>query len=733
MAEKIDLHEQLALWAKNGLLGEIDSAKWAVGSTGNPTDILYASQFNKVIYTLCEQINVCITKINNILQVCATPYNDKYSYDIGALCTYENAIYRCKKKHTPKTPKAPTESEFWEKYFDATYITEQLALKADIDSQALSGKPTTPTPALSTKKEVISVENLPQIANAEFVAKYVAEITRGISEIDLSAQSKDKAYPVVLSKEGEYTNTRIYREKDDSGASMLLTIKGVASNNGKTTPEIKVQNVAYSGYDTEDRRFVKKVLWEEDSPLIIAYIRGGYKYMLMQRDADAKAEVVIGTKAFNGKVISEEAWVDSEALESIVWESSTHNAKVIDNTTLSLVNWDFEFTKNYMLGEAVLPPYKLMEYWLPNGEGINVNWDNTNRSQIQYFKDAKGMSEEQKWEWIGGYPCVVEVQDGEVVEIEKLNPKDLRFTIEGNPSTIEVLGKDVMMRFRRLGYRLVDNGDYIRVLITDEPNHPMFHYYPFQYNGEDRDRVYVGVYLTFAIASKAYSVSGKGAYLSTLENHRTWAYNRGITDKYCYFQQTWMINRFLAMLGYLCCDDLVCWRKIGKGVKIKSNIPSGQTNQFGSLNELASESQKTDGKNMIKYLGIEALYGGYTWQWTDGILNDSGVLIFYNNDIRGLSNNRVNGYQISGSYYQYGSGYISKISTDPKCPFYPYQFTGSKENLGFGYLGDNSSAGTNKEHSYVVGGGYAIYCGFLTMGDAAALDLVGYSSRLCLI
>ena len=731
MAEKIDLHEQLALWAKDGLLGEIESTKWAVGSTGNPTDILYASQFNRVINTLCQEINVCITKINNILQVCATPYNDKYSYDIGALCVYENSIYRCKKKHNSSNPQTPATAEFWEKYFDATYITEQLALKANIDSQALTGKPTTPTPALSTKKEVISVENMPQIANAEFVARYVAEVTRGVSELDLSAQSKDKAYPVVLSKDGEYTNTRIYREKDDSGASMLLTIKGIASNNGTTTPEIKVQNVAYDGYDTEDRRFVKKVLWEEDSPLIIAYIRGGYKYMIMQRDADSKATLVTGIQSFGGKEVRVEDWVESEALESIVWESSYHKAKVIDNNTLSLVNWDFEFTKNYIAGEAVLPPYKLMEYRLPNGEGNKQDWSNENRRQIQYLKDAVGMSEEQKWEWIGAYPCVTEIIDGQIVEIEKLNPKDLRFTIEGNSSTIETLGKDVMMRFRRLGYRLVEDGDYIRVLITDEPNHPKFYYFPFQRDGLDKDRVYVGVYLTYAYQSKSYSISGKSASGGNFATHRTWAWNRGITNDYIYFQQTWIINRFLAMLGYLCCDDLVCWKKIGKGVRINSNIASGQTNQFGSLNELASESQKTDGKNMIKYLGIEALYGSYEYQWVDGLLNDSGILIYYNNNITQMSNDKKTGFKVLGGYYNNGYGSISRITADNECPFFPYKYTSSNEGLGFGYYGAVGRQ-QNGEYCTVVGGHYSVNSGFLVYDDSP--DSLDYHlSRLCLI
>lgn len=144
------------------------------------------------------------------------------------------------------------------------------------------------------------------------------------------------------------------------------------------------------------------------------------------------------------------------------------------------------FADNNAQGSVMYTTYKVMT--------VTVNTMDPSFPS-EYLDDAIGMSygDDDAWiEFFGCRPCVV--LNGNVLGY--LNPDDFTKTVDGGNSSD--LGGQYMIEFPRRGIRLLENisGNYtFQLSITDDPNRSGFDYGIFNYNGEQKDAIYISAYL----------------------------------------------------------------------------------------------------------------------------------------------------------------------------------------------------------------------------------------------
>lgn len=318
------------VWASGGAIEEPSDDKKRTGWTGSTSDYAYSVWVNYFWNYATTRMNTIAEKVNTLLQQGIATYNSIYSYPVGATCEYNGNLFIAKTATANVTPPSDDSSnDSWDLIIRNNYFTEQMALKANLASPALTGTPTTPTPTGS---------NTSQIANVEYVTQQLDLRITGASEIDLSSLSTSYAYPILLAKDGLTTNCVISRDAGygvSTQGFMRLSIEGIGEGLSKIYPAfINVIHLVDSVSASSVTTFVKKIVCEEQNCIIAVWLRGGVKYKIHQYNVETKPQIVTSTTTLdNNWVVSLETF-DSN-LPQGAWEATNQGSWQIDSTSVS--------------------------------------------------------------------------------------------------------------------------------------------------------------------------------------------------------------------------------------------------------------------------------------------------------------------------------------------------------------------------------------------------------------
>lgn len=257
--------------------------------------------------------------------------------------------------------------------------------------------------------------------------------------------------------------------------------------------------------------------------------------------------------------------------------------------------------------------YTYYEFLIPN------NWSKLKSKEVVFKGAAKNLSRDDKMNWIGQYICLL--QDG-IVEGEKINPNNFRQTLSGK--TVTAAMGDVMTCFpNRIGVHRSNQGPYVRVLLTNQPDHPLYNYDAFNLGSVKKDKLYVGTYKASYSGGKIYSRSQVGPCVeTTIGSFRTYAKARG----YGYSQMTRAVRLFLQDLYCFVIGNLDSQTTVGQGISTVGST-GDPTATLGSADTFGMNNEKTTGKTntrlAINCLGIQDLWGN-AWEWVDGLVTKNG-------------------------------------------------------------------------------------------------------------
>lgn len=324
------LNSKYPLFASKGKTEAIHLEKYEQGYTGLSSDYAYATQFNYLMQKVDERFNLTNSLVNLSVVRSIMPFNMLFEYPKDSVVIFNNKIYRAK---IPTTAKAPTDElgdDTWELVIQHNFLNDKLNLKANLESPALTGIPTTPDP---------SENNLQQIENYGHTLSLIKDRVTGKSVLDLSPYESNKAIPVILCKGNKPTKSIISRVKEESGDSygnMHLFIEGIGNGkDSKNVNYLKIINMTDTS-NAEIRHLVKKIELREGNPYIIVWLRGGTIYNIDQRYPEEPPEILIQQQTFeNNWVINVEAWVDNEYLNDGVWEYKKQNDITLNYTSTS--------------------------------------------------------------------------------------------------------------------------------------------------------------------------------------------------------------------------------------------------------------------------------------------------------------------------------------------------------------------------------------------------------------
>lgn len=311
--------------------------------------------------------------------------------------------------------------------------------------------------------------------------------------------------------------------------------------------------------------------------------------------------------------------------------------------------------------------------------------DNSNpRTSLTYSNDAIGMEAgSEKWDEIFQIKPFLFKDGEEVVELDKDN-----FNQDINGNTIDITSGDsgdVMIRFKRLGYRIVTANGIREYSITTSPNNPDFCYYPFN-DGEEREYFYLGAYKSFIDGDlKMRSLSGKTITANkTIDTFRTYAENNGIRYHQSGFFQL-LFRQILFIIKYKTLDSQIA---VGVGFKGDSAIPTGGSEEYGMCMENCTGTEKTDWDHHAKCFGLEDCWMNIH-EFIDGAVKnaDNEILVNYKDYNNAGTNYIDTGKKIDVT--EYTSGYINNVIGDSVGGLIPQLgFNGSSTT----YFCDYSSA-----------------------------------------
>lgn len=353
------------VWASQGRLETISPEKYLIGWTGATSDYAFAVWVNSLFNQADTRFNTMAETINAMMQYGVLTWNALYQYPKDALAVYNKCLYRAKKSNAGQKPPTNTSSdEYWEAFVGIEYLNGEIAKLATSESPTLSGVPTTPTPTNNnTQKQIVNIEYLDSELNKRICGK---------STINLSSLDGSKAYPILLAKNSLATNSFIYRNAGEGGATfgnMRLFIEGIGGGlNGKTIASyLKVVNINDSSGATA-KSFVKKIETRNGNSEIAIWLRGGVSYTIDQRYNETPFELIITNKTLqNNWLVSVEAWSDTEAVNDGSWNATKISNYVINYQTTSDTG-SVETCGNIFYSALKTPPLGAI---LANGSAIS--------------------------------------------------------------------------------------------------------------------------------------------------------------------------------------------------------------------------------------------------------------------------------------------------------------------------------------------------------------------------
>lgn len=258
--------------------------------------------------------------------------------------------------------------------------------------------------------------------------------------------------------------------------------------------------------------------------------------------------------------------------------------------------------------------------------GVNIDLTNSDpATAVTYTDDAVGMTAgSSAWDseviFKDIKPCVL--LNG-VVQYY-LNPNDFTKKADGTVADITSGNAgDVMIEIPKTGFKIATSGNTLTIKVTDNPNAGSdgFKYYAHTRSTEgDREKLYIGAYLGYSASNKLRSLSGKTPYAGetapagTIGTCRTLTQANGTGyDQVSFFPLT--LLQCLFLIKYKNRDSQTA---LGRGYVDgnSASIATGGTNTKGMF------FGETTGKQQMKFLGIEDMWGNLRW-WIDGLFSDA--------------------------------------------------------------------------------------------------------------
>lgn len=319
-------------WASGGQIEEISIEKRTIGWTGSPSDYAYNVWINSIWNSQDKRNNLICKTVNQIMQKGILEYNALYQYNVDSVITFMGKIYRAKQASVGSPPPSGhVSNEEWELIVGQDWINEALNLKANAESPALTGIPTTITPE--------NQNNIKQITNIEYVESEILKRIRGKSEIDLTAKEANKAYPILLARNNLATDSIIYRYKglgSNTLGNMRLVVKGIG--NGLDSRNLSFLEVINLNDNSEASvgSFVKKIQCRDKNTCIAVWLKGGAKYLIEQRNSEDKWELIeSATTLEDNWLISTEEWIQGQNIADGTWTFQKQDSVLIDYSSIS--------------------------------------------------------------------------------------------------------------------------------------------------------------------------------------------------------------------------------------------------------------------------------------------------------------------------------------------------------------------------------------------------------------
>lgn len=299
--------------------------------------------------------------------------------------------------------------------------------------------------------------------------------------------------------------------------------------------------------------------------------------------------------------------------------------------------------------------------------GVRIDTTNSNPlTSVSYIQgtEAYGMTKgSSDWDTKSIFntikPCLM--VNGTVTEY--LNPNNYAQNTAGNAVDISSNSTgDVMVEFGKGGYKFVQNGNYLDIYVTDDPDASAdgYVYHPFSYATEgDCEHFWWGAYMGYlvslptgstALRSRSGNTIKVNSYMTDLRNSA-----RALGTGYYttnYFQLLWVQILYLVKYG-----NLNAQAALGGGATATSSIGvTGSTNTLGM--NYGTPNVYT---NRMKLFGIEDFYGNAQY-FIDGIYYDSDYTLKLAYPSKDYS--EVDEYNFSiatGNLAIYPEGYIKSV------------------------------------------------------------------------
>ena len=239
-------------------------------------------------------------------------------------------------------------------------------------------------------------------------------------------------------------------------------------------------------------------------------------------------------------------------------------------------------------------PETSVEY-IDGATGMTPGWDNWKDKRI--FKDIK--------------PCVL---GGSTLSTVLYYLNRDNYTLKENGETADIGdGRNVMVEFPKIGYKMTKDSNYQYIWVTDNPNAEGFCYLAHSLDSEgDCDKIYIGAYLAHRNIY-LFSSSGVSPISNiSLEDARNYLYSNNF-QLLSFYPLT-----LLQCLYVIIYKNLNSQQALGQGytnASTKANTGSTNTKPFCYGNP-------SSGTEHVKFLGIEDFYGNL-YQWVDGLYCDS--------------------------------------------------------------------------------------------------------------
>lgn len=251
--------------------------------------------------------------------------------------------------------------------------------------------------------------------------------------------------------------------------------------------------------------------------------------------------------------------------------------------------------------------------------GVSIDLTNSNPlTSVTYTDNAIGVTKgSAAWDTMAIFkdikPCVL--LNG-VVQYY-LNPANFAQKADGSAADITSgSAGDVMIEIPKIGFKITSVGNVVTVKITENPADSNYKYYAHTRTTEgDKNKLYVGAFLGYALSSKLRSLLGKAPTATqTIGTFRTQAQANGTGYDMLSFYP-YLLLQCLYLIRYGSLDSQTA---LGRGF-VDAN--SAAINTGGTVAK-GMNFGETTGKLQMKFLGIEDFWGNL-YQFLDGLFSDA--------------------------------------------------------------------------------------------------------------